>query len=497
MRLETLAGILSLFIAPLSAAAPASPPVAIDGDDENSVEAELLRTLRENGVINDEQFKKLSQLAAKLRADRASTNAELDASIKRLSESLVEKYGQAESAPAGSVTVKNTGDGFRFQSNDGKFELHPWFVLRERFTYVNQDSDTATGVNNDDTGSFETRTARLWFDGHILTKDLTYLIMIDVASSTAGVLRDAYLDYRFAPELHVRTGQQKRPVDREGFTYAPRTGFVDKAPVVAFFQQAPARDFEPGITVWGELGAKELEYRIGLFNGDGANNGPLPAAPGIGPGGGVLTPLNSSNNDSSGLETVARVQWSPLGEFGYTEGDYERVADPRFVVGGHLSYNPEKATANAAPPPALVQVETNFLTWGLDAAFKQEGFFALAEFFCRRNSREFPLPAPDTTDFGYLVQGQYFFGSETANRGFEIAARWSQIDVGTGTIGGIGVPAVGADTLVNDYSVGLNYLFNGHRLKIQGAYTHRDRSLRGTTPGFDEDIFQVQLQAIF
>lgn len=473
---------LAIWCAPV----PLNPSPGDDDGRELSVEEELLRTLRENGVITDTQFSDLTKLATRLRKERSTTRAELDAEVSKLADMLQER---AASAPAGKqapdAVLVSFKEGFRFKTADGKFELHPWFVFRERFTFVDAD-DKTPGLNGEDTGSFEARTARLWFDGFIGTEDLRYLIMFDVASAGAGILRDAYLDYRFAPEFHIRAGQMKRPVDREGFMYAPRTGLVDKAAPVVFFQRAPASDFEPGVMAWGELSAAEFEYYFGVFNGDGANNGPSPTT--IGTAGGPFLPANSNNNDSSGVEVVARLGWNALGgPFGYSEGDYELSTEPKLAFGTHYSFNPER---NPFPPAGVGQAHIS--TMGADVAFRYQGFFALAEVFARHiDRRPSNAPAPDTLDTGYFVQAQYFFGSEPKT-GFELLGRWAQLDLDT-----TAAPAPFAvDSLVNDATLGLNYLFNGHRLKLQSALTYRDRDRRQTTGSY-ETIFQLQLQAIF
>ncbi|MBI3820713.1 MAG: hypothetical protein HY286_18645 [Planctomycetes bacterium] len=476
----------------------AFPSVAISapggGDDENTptIEAEILKTLLDNGVITESQYHDLIKKAAKMRKDRVDSHEELSRASKLLLESIQERAAaEAKSKDATSATV-SFKNGFYLKSSDGNYSFHPWLVFRERFTY--DDIGNVTGLANEDTGSFESRNIRIWLDGNAGGQDLTYLIMFDLASATS-TLRDGWLDYKFDNEFHIRAGQQKVPFDYEGLTYGPKVSLVDKSPAVAFFQpNASGEGCDTGAKAWGRFFNNELEWHAGAFNGDGPQNGAGPVA--LGPGGGVLSPGAANNNDSSGLQAAARVMWMPMGPMdnlersyftnGYTEGDYERSKDAKFEVGAFYIYNPER---NSGSVPA--KVIQNMQTWGADAAFKYDGWFALAEAFVRSTRRDTPV-GPNTTDNGYFGQIGYLFGS-TPNEGLEAILRWSAIDVDAATLG---IVPKGSATEVHDATVGLNYLFNGHRLKLQTAYTVRHRLVR-EMHNLDDNILQLQLQLIF
>lgn len=478
-------------ILPLVFATPLWPARAGDDDQKQTIEAEILKTLLDNGAITEKQYNDLMEKAAKIRRERVDTHEELERAIKLMNESIEERLRSQEGKkeePTATVFFKN---GIYFKSTDGNYQLHPWLVLRQRFTYA--DIGNVRGLANEDTASFENRTSRVWFDGHAVTPDLTFLLMFDLAGSST-LLRDSWIDYKFSNALHIRAGQQKRPIDYQGFTYAPQTGFLEKASTTLFFQRNAGEDFEPGAKLWGRLGNDTFEYHVGLFNGDGPQNGAIPTL-NIGPGGGGLLPASSSNNDSSGLETVARLMWMPMGPLdtmyftnGYTEGDYLRHKDPKFALGTHYSYNPERNNGAAVP----VKTKADIQTWGADAVLMYNGLFALAEVFVRDTNRA-ASPTPDTTDNGYLAQLQYFFGSEVERRGFEILGRWAVTDVDAATLGL--VPARGV-TEVHDATFGVNYIVNGHRMKILTAYTYRNRNIR-MAHDVDDQIFQAQVQVIF
>lgn len=494
-----------LLTLPLWLPPTAPPPGGGESDDDKTkttIEGEILRTLRENGVITEQQYKDLTDMAVKLRAQRADTDRELETAIKQLNEALEHKahaQSQPDSKPSATATI-SWEKGLFFRSADGNFELHPFLVVRERLTGlypgdIPGPQTTSQQIANENTWSFENRPARLWFEGFAFTSDLTFLVNFDF-NGVPG-LRAAYLDYKFADEFHVRAGQQIRPVDFEGFMWAPRIVMVEKAAPVLFFQGAPLREWDPGLMVWGQVFDKQLEYYAGVFNGDGANNGPSLTT--LGPGSVAYIPLASHNNDSGGFNTVGRLMFSPTGGFhpedrlGYIEGDFERSQTPKYGFGGSFDWNPERAFETGSPL-VLVPLKQNVLTANLDAVFKYQGIFALAEAFYQRvDNRAAGLE--DLTNTGWFAQVGYFFGSDTPGRGLEAIVRFSNINLENAPITGTPTYA-NSVTGVNDWTFGLNYAFAGHRLKLQSAYTYRERQMRGFHNIYDS-IIQLQVQLIF
>lgn len=78
-------------------------------------------------------------------------------------------------------------------------------------------------------------------------------------------LKDAYLQ-RALGRHYVRAGQFKLPVSREHLTSAARTDFIERSRIGDGL--APGRDW--GLMAGGKLGGKQgLEYRAGVFAGDG------------------------------------------------------------------------------------------------------------------------------------------------------------------------------------------------------------------------------------
>jgi phosphate-selective porin len=469
-----------------------------DDKKNNTVEQRLLRILKERGVLKADEYEELSKLGAQMRAEEVSTSALLEREIADLAERLQEKKDEAKKATAPETKVSyKVGKGVTINVGED-FQLIMGGREQIRFSYIAPDGSTNAG--QDDRATFDVRRARIWFEGYAFDKNLEYKVQFDVAAAS---LRDAYLDYKFVEEAHIRGGQMKRPFSRQNWTSSGSLEFPDRTAVVERFRSL-AGDRDVGFMGWGEFEQKMFEWYAGVFNGEGLNNG-TPNQVNLGPAAGGLNTANESNNDSSGLESIARVVFNPLSAPpGYSEVDLERSQEAKLGIGLQYAYNPERrgnplgiaAGAGGIPAGALAQYQTN--TFGVDMAFKYQGFFATAEAYWRgidtygRLSNT-PGHFQYSSETGWFAQGGYLFGEEK-NKGFELAARYGQIDFDENI-----APAAGAagTTKIDDYTIGLSYYFNGHALKIQSAYTYRINQFTGAGPNDYDQIFQIQAQIIF
>ena len=164
--------------------------------------------------------------------------------------------------------------------------------MQIRFTYI--DAAGATSQGQDDRASFDVRRARLDINGFAFTKDLEYKILYELAT-TPG-LRDAYLDYRIADELHVRAGQMKRPFSRQQWTSDMDLELPDRVSAVERFRSVVG-DRDVGLLGWGFIEKQLFEWYLGIYNGDGLNNG-TPNIVNLGPN---ATGLNVANSSNDGL----------------------------------------------------------------------------------------------------------------------------------------------------------------------------------------------------
>ncbi len=506
----------------------AAPAFAGGADDErrDTVEARLLRILRDRGVLTEPEFHELAQLGARMRAEESITSVALEKEITELARRLEERAQESKKADDPGIKVSyKLGKGVTFAGGDA-FKLTVGGRLSPRFTYLDTDgrnlsvptASGTTGYTIDDRATFDVRRARVWLEGFAVDPNLEYKLQFDVATSSAGKLRDALLDYAIAPELHVRGGQMKRPFSRQNWTSSSAQQFVERIAVVEEFRSVAGGDRSVGAMLWGEVGEKkELEWYLGAFNGEGTLNG-TPNSANPDPHGGGIGASNSSNDDSAGLEGVARLVFNPLGQPGYSETDLDRTPDPRVAFGLQYMFSPESrgnplgipAGMGGIPFGALPEYDVN--TVGADVAFKYQGFFATGEAYYREvmpagRLASTPGHFRTLTSTGWFAQAGYLFGSEKG-KGVELAFRYGQIDFPNAAstasfTGPVSAPSgtpfakLAGLTKLEDCTAAISWFGAGHALKIQGALTYRVRDRRGTSIDDEDLLFQVQAQVMF
>ena len=113
--------------------------------------------------------------------------------------------------------------------------------------------------------TFEVRRARVGVDGHL--GGLSYELTVDPQDLDDTFVRDAYGRWRFSRAFELQAGQFKVPGGREYQESARTLDFMERP---ALGQTAsPGRDL--GAMALGDLG--RVEYRVGLFAGDGRGRG--------------------------------------------------------------------------------------------------------------------------------------------------------------------------------------------------------------------------------
>ena len=121
----------------------------------------------------------------------------------------------------------------------------------------------------DSQGSFRIRRAKTKFDGWFYTKDLTYELQLNWAD-VVNALEDANLQFdmtRGRKMFMIKGGQFKVPFGRQQLTSSGSQQFVDRALVSDLF----ARGRDIGVQLWGLPFNEKVDWRIGIFNGNGRN----------------------------------------------------------------------------------------------------------------------------------------------------------------------------------------------------------------------------------
>ena len=109
--------------------------------------------------------------------------------------------------------------------------------------------------------SFDVRRARL----DLQAKLHGFLTMrVQAAMEGSPHVRNAWLDLRTSPALHLRLGQMKVPFSTEWLTLDNQMNAVERAtstPITPYLDR--------GVMLWGDLAGARVTYQLGLFNGAG------------------------------------------------------------------------------------------------------------------------------------------------------------------------------------------------------------------------------------
>jgi phosphate-selective porin OprO/OprP len=307
------------------------------------------------------------------------------------------------------------------------------------------------GVESDDSvGTFRIRRAKTKFEGWFYDPDLTYELQMNWAD-VSNALEDAQLSFDVTNGKNlfiIKGGQFKVPFGRQELTSSGSQQFVDRSAVSNLF----ARGRDIGVQVWGTPLNGKIDWRLGVFNGNGRN---------------------LSFNGDGKYQYNARVTFQPFGDVKYSESDFESKDKPLIAVAGQYESNRQAVAGTAVLP----EVRRDLDTFGFDAVLKYKGLFLFYENFQR--TTDDLVAVRETDSNGWVFQGGYFI----YKRKVEIAGRVERIDPNEGV----------DDNDLKEWGVAFNYFYNKHALKLQGDY----RNIENEATGTDFDEFRVQLQFIF
>lgn len=174
----------------------------------------------------------------------------------------VQKEEADKKAPDTPVITANAKDGFSIKSPDDAFKLkiNGYLQADARLFTDNDKSFAATGT----TDNFLLRRVRPTFEGTVF-KYFDYRLSPSFDSGTAA-LQDAYLEYRYAPEVKLRAGKFKAPFGLERLQSSASTTFVETA-----YPTALTPNYDTGFQVSGDIWEGVVSYAVALS--DGATEG--------------------------------------------------------------------------------------------------------------------------------------------------------------------------------------------------------------------------------
>jgi phosphate-selective porin OprO and OprP len=279
-------------------------------------------------------------------------------------------------------------------------------------------------------------------------------------SNVGAILEDANIawDPQGMGKFRVVFGQYKVPFGRQQLTSSGNQQFVDRSLVSDEFERG--RDI--GVSVQGAVWSNKLEYRVGMFNGNG---------------------LTRPSNDNDKFQYNARLMWQPNGNQVlaqrawvsgalYSEADFESTTTALYAFGLNYERNDfhGTTTGNDLKSDAV----------GFDAVFKYKGIFATGEYFWRERT-------PETGD-KFNADGYYVQAGVMLNRmrTWEAAVRYGDRELND---------LLGNDD-ITEVRGGISYYYRRHSLKFQMDFGQVETGL-GATSGNKRQDNELRLQSQF
>jgi hypothetical protein len=270
--------------------------------------------------------------------------------------------------------------GFEWTTADGAYSIKIGGFVQPRYQVTVPESGDPV-----DESTFRIRRGRLLLGGHATGDELTYKLQLETTSGDAPAL-DYYLDYRFAPELAVRVGQDK--------LYFTRVGWASDTTIDMFERPGGVEnlryDRDIGLWVHGSLLGDRVTYHAGASNGAGPNR----------------------TNDNIDLVSLARVDAVLLGaRFDPLAGNLARDPELRLMIGAGAVHDlvavPDRVAGvgvNNRDVDADGEID-NVRVWSssVDAALRWHGLELVAEGLWRHERWGTILDHSDNRDLANAI----------------------------------------------------------------------------------------------
>ncbi len=378
--------------------------------------------------------------------------------------------------------------GFYIRSTDEKFKMQFNGLFQFRFTHYGTRSTNrylAPGFQRDDRTGFDFARVRFQVSGHAFDPKLTYLMEFESTPDGAARydtgLKYGWINYRFVDEFQFMAGIMRLASMRASFGSTRAFHTIDYPTLTE-----PVFGLGDGLGVrfWGHLLNKRGAYYLDIVN---SFNSP-----------GTRTITNDEDLFTNGHDNnpaiVLRTVWALLegesrdkpegGSTFWANSDSEYHTAPAWEIGFHYGYTEDRYDGNLRIPfprrtffaPGGFGLTTSdglqIHQFGLDTGFKFMGFSLTAEYVGRvldvRDGTTPPLTplfqltgdGSTNVQHGGYVECGYFLPIPGLERKFEVVGRVEGITTNSGGVEGTWA-----------YTGGLNYYFEGHRVKLQTDLT--------------------------
>ena len=354
---------------------------------------------------------------------------------------------------------------FFIGSADGNFLFMPGFLFQARNT-----TNITTGDDDDVQNGFEIRRMRFYFVGNAFTPDLTYRFQWEASSNGGGVfLQDAFVRYRFADQWAVQVGQFYDEYSHEQSMLDPFMLAADRSLINALIGGGQTERVQGVMLLYDDH--EHLGARVALHDGANTDNTDWTESGGGSAFLGVTDPNFGATGRVEYFFSGTRQAYETFTALGTTEDLLTAGAGADFTQGGDSS---------ALFHLIDLQYEN---TGGTSAYLALHGLW-------RDIGADSPVPAGEYYDWGVLAQAAHLF-----TRSCELFVRYDYIQIDEDAL------AAGAEDQFHEFTIGGNYYYRKHNVKITIDFTYLPNGVPINLPalGFlagddDEFVIRAQLQ---
>jgi uncharacterized coiled-coil protein SlyX len=316
-----------------------------------------------------------------------------------------------------SITAGHDGSSFIITDEQSNFLLKVKGMVQVRHTYNHQDNSGVTlGTDaspDDSRGGFGITRTRFGFLGHVVDPTWKYVIWAGYDCSGNSVVLDANITKVLGDGWSVTGGQFKLPFQYEYLVSETRLQFIERSLVAGEF----CGTYTQGVMV---------TYQNDWFRGRGSFND------------GASTINTIWHTRTSEYAATARGELKLFGDWkDYADWEGWLEQEPLFVVGAALHWQEDEwGTADAG--------EVMDTRWTIDASYERSGF----NVFVAVVGQHVGGDAGDR--IAAMGQGGLFVTPD-----LELICRYEWAE-----------PDVAGEEDLNILSVGANYFFAGHQLKL-------------------------------
>lgn len=413
----------------LVAACAASPAMAQSSPDQGDLIDRLNRLEREVAELRADNATLRTNAQAADRAERtpvsvARDEAELEALLADL------KADAAKRDTLGTVAGYD-GSKFFLKSDDGNFLLRPFGMVQFRYLYNHQDNAAAASTDaDDDRSGFEVTRLRVGMFGHAFDPSVQYAILTGHGGDGSALLLDAWVKKAFENGVFVQAGQFKTPYLREYLVSEKSLALVERSMLSSHISCGYTQGVMAG---WGND-----DVRVAVSFNDGAGE------------------INTKwFEEDTEWAFSGRGDWLVLGDW-KDYADFQAWPDgsPLWAIGGGVhvqqgEYGTDQQSfvdANGNPAPGSPEV--TMTRWTLDSTYKRDGWSFYAAVVGEHDSSD----AGNRDQIGWLVQSGLFVTDQ-----WELLARYEWGD-----------PDMAGEDELSILTLGTNYFFRKHQLKLSG-----------------------------